>query len=83
MRRLLDKIHQPVLLFQGRLDNWLSPEAAQIVYDGVAATDKTLVWLEHSGHNVLVDGERESVWAQSYEWMMRVLGATNPAAGGP
>ncbi len=83
VRRLLDKVHQPILLFQGRLDNWLSPEAAQTVYDGVAATDKTLVWLEHSGHNLLVDGERESVWVQSYEWMMRVLGVTNPAAGGP
>jgi esterase/lipase len=40
-----------------------------MVYEGVASTDKTLVWLEHSGHNLLVDGEREAVWAQSYAWM--------------
>jgi len=29
-----------------------------------------VVWLEHSGHNVLIDGERESLWALSYEWIM-------------
>ncbi|MEJ2732215.1 MAG: alpha/beta fold hydrolase [Anaerolineae bacterium] len=67
----LPRIRQPVLIFQGRLDNWLSPRAAQIVHDGVASADKTLVWLEHSGHNVLADGERESIWAQSYDWMMK------------
>jgi carboxylesterase len=67
----LPRIRQPILIFQGRLDNWLSPRAAQIVHDGVASADKTLVWLEHSGHNVLADGERESIWAQSYDWMMK------------
>jgi carboxylesterase len=70
----LPRIRQPILIFQGRLDNWLSPQAAQLVHDGVASADKTLVWLEHSGHNVLADGERESVWAQSYAWMSRVSG---------
>lgn len=71
----LPRIRQPILIFQGRFDNWLSPQAAQLVHDGVASTDKTLVWLEHSGHNVLADGERESVWAQSYDWMVRVMAA--------
>ncbi len=38
----------------------------------VASTDRTLVWLENSGHNLLIDGERESVWARSYDWMMGI-----------
>jgi carboxylesterase len=67
----LPRVRQPVLIFQGRLDNWLSPQAAQIVHDGVASADKTLVWLERSGHNVLADGERESIWAQGHDWMMK------------
>jgi carboxylesterase len=71
----LPRIQQPILIFQGRFDNWLSPQAAQIVYDGVASADKTLVWLEQSGHNVLADGERESVWAQSYDWIVRMSAA--------
>lgn len=68
----LPRIRQPLLIFQGRRDAQLPPAAAQIVYDGVASTDKTLVWLENSGHNLLADGERESVWAQSYAWMERI-----------
>lgn len=79
VRRSLAAIHHPLLLFQGRLDNWLSPNAAQLVYDGVASMEKELIWLEHSGHNVLVDGERESVWEQSYDWMTRVLRAAGDA----
>ena len=79
VRKVLTGIRQPILLFQGRLDNWLSAQAPQVVYDGVASTDKAVVWMERSGHQVLVDGEREVVWAQSYEWMMRVLDLTPKA----
>lgn len=69
VRKTLSRIHQPILIFQGRRDAQLPPEAAQMVYDGVASTDKTLLWLEHSGHNLLADGERESVWARSHAWI--------------
>lgn len=67
----LPSVRQPILIVQGRLDNWLSPQAAQLVHDGVGSADKTLVWLEHSGHNLLADGERESVWAQTHAWMLK------------
>jgi esterase/lipase len=69
VRRLLPTIRQPLLVFQGLRDAQVLPEAAQEVIDVVASTDKTLVWLEYSGHNLLVDGERESVWARSYDWL--------------
>ena len=78
LRRLVVKtlptIHQPLLIFQGRRDAQLAPDAPQIVYDGVTSSDKTVVWLENSGHNLLVDGEREEVWAQSYAWMIERAG---------
>jgi carboxylesterase len=70
VRRMLPKVGQPILIVQGRRDKHLDPRAAQVVYDSVASTDRTVIWLEHSGHNLLIDGERESVWALSYEWMM-------------
>jgi carboxylesterase len=72
-RRVLEAlptIHQPALIFQGRRDAQVDPQAAQILCDALGSTDKVVVWLERSGHNLLVDGEREAVWAQSYEWMM-------------
>lgn len=73
VRRNLAAIHQPVLIYQGRFDNWLAEDAAQIVYDGVSSSQKRMIWLEQSGHNVLVDGERETVWAQSYDWLMELV----------
>ncbi len=69
VRQGLPTIRQPILIFQGRRDQQVTERAAQLVHDGVSSEDKTLVWLEHSGHNLLVDGEREAVWAQSYEWI--------------
>lgn len=68
--RALPRIHQPLLIFQGRRDAQLPPQAAQTVYDRTASADKTLIWLESSGHNLLVDGERESVWARSHAWII-------------
>ncbi len=70
VRRLLAHIRQPVLIFQGRRDIYCDPQAGPLVYDSVASTDRELIWLENSGHNVLADCERERLWATSYEWML-------------
>ncbi len=72
--RALPKIQQPILIFQGRCDVHLHPKAAEQLYGAVASSDRTVVWLEQSGHNVLIDGERESVWARSYDWMKGLSG---------
>jgi carboxylesterase len=71
----LSKVRLPVLIFQGRRDAQLAPESAPLVYDTVSSADKTLIWLENSGHNLLVDGEREMVWSQSYDWMLERMSA--------
>jgi esterase/lipase len=71
VRRSLAEIRQPILIFQGLHDAQVPAQAAQRVYDQVSSTDKTLVWLERSGHSLLVDGEREAVWEQSFAWMMQ------------
>jgi len=68
--RALASINQPLLIFQGRRDAELDPEAPRILRDGVSSRDMTLIWLEHSGHNLLADGQRESVWSTSYAWML-------------
>ena len=73
-RRALPRITQPTLIFQGRNDGALTPDAAQFTYDLIGSTDKTLIWLERSGHNILIDGEREQVWEESYTWIQRHAG---------
>ena len=82
VRQVLPTIRQPLLIFQGLRDAQVPPEAAQMVYDVTASEDKTLVWLEHSGHNLLVDGERESVWALSHEWMIGLADSAQLASKG-
>jgi carboxylesterase len=79
--RSLPHIRQPLLIFQGRRDDTLDPQAAQILYDRVGSEDKTLIWLEHSGHNLLADGERKSVWDTSYAWMMERVSDPGDDAG--
>lgn len=78
VRRALPAIRQPILIFQGRRDRQLDPAAAQILYDRIGSSDKTLVWLENSGHNLLADGERESAWERSYRWIVERAGAARP-----
>lgn len=79
--RALPGIHQPLLIFQGRRDADLDPRAARLLHDRAGSADKTVVWLENSGHNVLADGERETVWAASYAWMMERAGQAGDGGG--
>jgi esterase/lipase len=54
---------------QGQYDQALAPDSAQIAHDRTGSSDKTLIWLENSGHNVLIDGEREWVQEETYRWI--------------
>jgi carboxylesterase len=67
--RLLPRIAQPTLVIQGRHDEAVPEHTPQRVYDEVSSDDKTLHWFKNSGHNLLVDGEREAVWLACYEWI--------------
>lgn len=75
VRRSLPRIKTPCFVMQGRHDDALAPDAAQIIYDEIGSTDRELVWLDHSGHNILVDGEREVVWQRSYDWIVARYGS--------
>lgn len=57
VRDALPKIHQPVLVVQGRLDATLDPTAAEIVIGGVSSEHKEMHWMERSVHTVLLGPE--------------------------
>ncbi len=61
--RQLPGLRPPLLVFQGRLDQTLVPEGAQVLCDRAGAKDKELVWLERSSHCVALDVE----WEQAAE----------------
>lgn len=69
VRRELGQIHIPVLIMQGALDHHISQDSAQILYDDLGSTDKEVILWPNSGHNIVVDSEREEIWARAYDFI--------------
>ncbi len=70
--RLARYVDVPTLILQSRRDGVLHPEGAQALLDRLPAEKKRLVWLERSGHNALVDVERETLFEQVYGWILAI-----------
>jgi carboxylesterase len=70
--RLLPKIHQPLLVVQGRLDQSISPSSAKIVYQGVGSQTKEIHWMDSSTHCVILDCEYERVAELTLAFLNRV-----------
>lgn len=76
VRACLPKINQPILIVQGRQDQTIDPQSAQMIYDRVSSTEKELHWMEQSRHCVLLDKERDQVIRLTLQFMDQVLGAS-------
>lgn len=63
VRGRLTRVTQPILVVQGRLDATIDIRSSQMVYDAVRSTRKELHWMEHSTHCVILDQEREPIFA--------------------
>jgi len=70
---LLPKIHQPILILQGRLDPTVHPQSPQTIFDQVSSSVKELHWLEHSTHCVILDKEHELAASLTLDFLKRVL----------
>src|SRR4030042_5527146 len=68
----LPRIHQPILIVQGRLDPTVLPQSPQIIYDLVSSPIKELHWLEHSTHCVILDKERDLAASLTRDFLKRV-----------
>jgi carboxylesterase len=53
----LASIRQPVRVFMGRHDQTIGLEGGQMIIDRIASEDKSLHWLETSGHIILLEDE--------------------------
>jgi len=72
VRRLLPTITAPTLVVMSKRDGSLKFESGPYVIQQIASTDKELVTLHNSGHNLLADGEREFVWRRTAEFIKGV-----------
>jgi carboxylesterase len=59
---LLDRVTVPVLIMHNRRESTVLPESAIILYNRIATrpSEKSILWLEHSGHQTFCDCERET-----------------------
>jgi len=53
--KALPRVKQPALIIQGRNDHTIDPQSSQLVHDKIGSIEKQLVWLDQSGHVILLD----------------------------
>lgn len=68
---LLPQIHQPVQIFQGRLDQTVAVEAGDIILNGVSSKVKEHDWMEKSHHTILLDVELDDVTTKTLAFLER------------
>jgi len=69
VKALLPIIKAPLLIIQGHRDHTVEPRSAEYIYDNVVSKEKSLHWLEKSGHLVTIDIEREKVFQKIIEFV--------------
>lgn len=62
MRESLPQVRVPVLLVHSRQDGGVAPENMTKIYAQLGTADKSMLWVEQSGHVVTRDLEREKVF---------------------
>lgn len=71
VRRQLARVHQPIILFQGRRDSSVRASSPQAILRRVSSTDTQMAWLEQSGHILTLDIERQFVFETCLAWLQR------------
>lgn len=59
----LKNITAPLLIIQSNNDHTASPKSAQYLYDNVQSPSKKILHLNHSGHLITLDSEKEIVFS--------------------
>lgn len=73
MQSLLPHIAAPTLIIYSTLDRLIARNSAQFTYDHIRASDKTLIPLHSSGHDVTLDSQWKEVADQTYEFICKRL----------
>ncbi|HEX9077897.1 MAG TPA: alpha/beta fold hydrolase [Anaerolineae bacterium] len=71
-RKQLPRIHQPLLIVQGRLDRTIDPRSGDIIRREVSSELKEFVWLENSTHCIILDCEWDKAAALTLKFIQKV-----------
>jgi carboxylesterase len=69
----LPQIKIPVLLVQSKKDS-IPKNSMQNYYDQIGSQDKSMLWLEKSGHVITRDSEKETVFKAAADFVTRING---------
>lgn len=67
----LNKIHQPVLIVQGRLDTTVHPDVPEMIASRISSEVKEIHWMEQSAHTVILEKELEEIGKFTLDFMER------------
>ncbi len=69
----LAKVKSPLLIVQSKADDWVAPEAPELIYQRVSTppADKQVLWLERSGHLLTLDVERDPIHQAVKDFLAR------------
>lgn len=69
VKLLLPQIKTPCLVMQSAVEHTLKPESAEHIYNNVGSAHKKLIWKYHSGHLLVLDKERASVFQDILDFL--------------
>ncbi|MGH2698070.1 MAG: alpha/beta hydrolase, partial [Actinomycetota bacterium] len=68
-RRSLPRVSCPLLVMHSHNDHTVHPDNALEIHDGVASSDKELIWVDDSYHVITLDVDRHRVYQSTYEFI--------------
>jgi carboxylesterase len=74
MRTVLPEITAPVLLIHSRDDTYVSPDNMPAIYNALKTKEKEMFWVEHSGHVITREPQRERVFRAAADFIRRSSG---------
>lgn len=72
MRAELPAVRVPVLLVHSRQDAGVPPVNMEHIYARLGTSDKTMLWVENSGHVIIREPEREKIFETVLQFIARV-----------
>ena len=69
VRNQVDEVFEPLFVVQGKLDEMINPDSANIIYNESSSDDKNIKWYEESGHVITIGQEKEQVFEDVYQFL--------------
>lgn len=69
VRDRLEDVFAPTFLVQGKLDQVIDIESANVIEQTISSAQKTMKWYERSGHVITIGPEREQLYEDIYQFL--------------